>query len=69
MHKNAEKKEVLLFVTRQIKKMVATGEKSEAEKLLPKAYALSDKMVKNGILKKNTAARIKSRMTLSVAKK
>ena len=40
-----------------------TSDKTEAEKLLPKAYQAIDKAAKRGIIKKNTAARKKSRLT------
>ena len=38
----------------------------EAKKLLPQVYKLLDKAVKNGLIKKNTAARKKSRLTRSI---
>lgn len=40
----------------------------DAEKLLPKIYKALDKAAKRGVIKKNTAARKKSRMTKKIAK-
>jgi small subunit ribosomal protein S20 len=45
-------------VTKQFKKLVAG--KGNAAELLPKAYQAIDKAVKGGVLKANTAARMKS---------
>lgn len=36
--------------------------------LLPKLYKTLDKAVKVGVMKKNTASRVKSRLTLSLGK-
>lgn len=43
-------------------------DKEEARLLLPKLYKTLDKAVKIGVMKKNTASRKKSRITLSLAK-
>jgi small subunit ribosomal protein S20 len=40
----------------------------EARKLLPQVYKLLDKAAKTGLIKKNTAARKKSRITKSISK-
>lgn len=48
---------------REIRKLVIDKKTSEATALLPKAYKAIDKMAKRGIIKKNTAARKKSRLT------
>jgi len=51
------------LVIKDIKKLVAQGNKSEAMKLLPKAYAELDKAAKTNYIKPNTAARKKSRLS------
>jgi len=42
--------------------------KEEALKLLPQAYKVIDKAAKTGVIKKNNAARKKSRLTKLVSK-
>lgn len=51
---------------KDIKKFVASGDKTGANKLLPAAYKAIDKATKRGIIKKNTAARKKSRLSSSI---
>jgi len=53
-------------VTKQIRKLVAAGKKPEAMKLLPSAYKEIDKAAKTGFIKKNTAARKKSRLAQAI---
>ena len=53
---------------KEIKKLTLDKKKNEAFALLPKAYKAIDKMAKRGIIKKNTAARKKSRLTKFVTK-
>jgi small subunit ribosomal protein S20 len=43
-------------------KLSHDGKQKEAGKLLPQAYKAIDKAVKRGVIKKNTAARKKSRL-------
>ena len=52
---------------KELKKAVAVG-KSEAQKTLPKVYKAIDKAAKNGIIKKNKAARLKSGVAKLLAK-
>ncbi|MBI4709303.1 MAG: 30S ribosomal protein S20 [Candidatus Portnoybacteria bacterium] len=49
-------------VVKKIKKMATAGQKDEAKKLVSQAYQAVDKAVKRGVIKKNTAARQKSRL-------
>jgi len=51
---------------KEIVQLVSVGNKAGANKLLPEAYKVIDKAVKRGILKKNTAARKKSRLSASI---
>jgi small subunit ribosomal protein S20 len=48
---------------RDIEKLVAAGKVADAKKLVPVAYAAIDKAAKRGVIKANTAARRKSRMS------
>jgi len=65
---NLRRKAVLKNTTKEIKKMVATGDTAQAEANLSKAYQAIDKAAKRGIIKKNTAARKKSRLVKSIQK-
>jgi small subunit ribosomal protein S20 len=49
-------------VLKDIEKLIAEKKLSEAEKLVPKAYQALDKAAKTGVMKKNAAARKKSRL-------
>ena len=51
-----------------VAKAVTLKKVKEAKKLLPKAYKELDRAVKKNVLKKNTAARYKSRLAKSIAK-
>ena len=46
---------------KRFRKLVAAGKVAEAEKILPALYKALDKAAKRGAIKKNTAARKKSR--------
>ncbi len=60
---NIRQKNAFKDITKNIKKLALENKKKEAEKLLSKAYKSIDKAYKTGIIKKNTAARKKSRLT------
>lgn len=53
---------------KKVSKAVAAKNVSEAEKSLPALYKALDKAAKNGTIKKNTAARMKSRIAKSLKK-
>jgi len=65
---NIRKKKAFRDITKNIRKLTLANKKEDALKLLPKAYKSIDKAAKVGILKKNTAARKKSRLTKSINK-
>lgn len=65
---NLRRKAILKETTKGIKKLVATGSVAEAEAGLSKAYQAIDKAVKRGVIKKNTAARKKSRLVKAILK-
>lgn len=54
---------------KNVRKQVTVGNKDEAEKLLATAYKTIDKAYKRGVIKKNTAARKKSRLAIAINKK
>jgi len=51
-----------------LKKLMAKKDKKSAADALPKVYKFLDKAVKTNLIKKNTAARLKSRLTKTVNK-
>lgn len=53
---------------RSLKKLVANKDKKDAIEFLPKVYKALDKAAKTNLIKKNTAARLKSRLTKTVNK-
>lgn len=59
---NIRRKNAMKDATKEVKKTITLGKAADAEKLLPVAYKAIDKAVKRGIIKKNTAARKKSRL-------
>ena len=52
---------------KNILKAVGEKDKAKAEELIPTVYKALDKAAKRGIIKKNTAARRKSRLSAKVA--
>ena len=51
---------------KKLKTAVAAKKGDDAKGLLPQTFRLIDKSVQKGVIKKNTAARYKSRLTKSV---
>ncbi len=49
-----------------LKKLVANKNKKDALEILPKVYKFLDKAAKTNLIKKNTATRLKSRLTKAV---
>ncbi len=66
--RNLRRFNVLRDTVKKIKKLMAENKKEEAIKLLPLAYKALDKAAKTGVIKKNTSARKKSRLTKLIAK-
>ncbi len=60
---NLKYKNNLKSVDKEIKKLIIAGKTDEAKKLYPKLYKAADKAAKAGVIKRNRAARIKSRRT------
>ena len=65
---NVRHRDSISEITKQIKKLVSAGNKGEAMKMLPKAYAEIDKAAKTHFIKANTAARKKSRLNSLIKK-
>jgi len=55
-------------LVKELKSFVLANKIKEAKKLLPQVYKILDKAAKIGVIKKNTAARKKSRLTKLVNK-
>ena len=52
--------------TKTVTELARAKDKKGAEAILPQAYKAIDKAVKKGVIKKNTAARRKSKLAKSV---
>jgi ribosomal protein S20 len=64
---NLRRSKAVKQITKEFKKLV--GSKGNAGEMLPKAYQAIDKAVKSGVLKANTAARMKSGLAKKLAVK
>lgn len=60
--RNLAKKKEMKDTIKKIVRFAAAKKIEEAKKLLPSAYKAIDKAVKTDVIKKNTAARKKSRL-------
>lgn len=65
---NVRRKRVLHDTVAGVRKAVAAGVREDASALLSGAYQAIDKAAKRGVIKKNTAARKKSRLAASIAR-
>lgn len=66
--RNLVKSRFLKSRIKSLKKLIAAKDKKGAVEFLPKVYKALDKSVKTNLIKKNTASRLKSRLTKSVNK-
>lgn len=60
---NARVKKAMKSSIKDVSKMIAGKSAAEAQKMLPALYQALDKAAKSGVIKKNTASRLKSRIT------
>jgi small subunit ribosomal protein S20 len=60
--RNLTRKNALKNSVKSVKKLFSADQKDEAKKLMATAYQAIDKAAKRGVIKKNTAARKKSRL-------
>lgn len=65
---NLQYKKKMKEPIKEFKKLLAEKKVDEAKKLLPQIYKALDKSAKHGTIKKNTASRRKSRLTVMVNK-
>ncbi len=65
---NVRRKSAIDKVEKEIKKLVESKKVKEAMALLPKAYQAIDKAAKIEFIKKNAAARMKSRLNAFLKK-
>ncbi len=66
--KNLIYKNKIKGLIKEIKLLVSQKKTEEAKKLLPQIYKTLDKAAKKGVIKKNTAANKKSRLTKLINK-
>jgi small subunit ribosomal protein S20 len=65
---NATRKTRLRHGIRAMRRLLEAKDAQAAQALVPKTFSLIDRAAKWGIIKKNTAARYKSRLTLRLRK-
>jgi len=65
---NTRRKVVMRSAIKKLKELVAEKETKKATEILPMVYKAIDKAAKRGVIKKNTAARKKSRLTKLIAR-
>ena len=65
---NVQRQKAMRDSLKNIKKLMLAGKKDEAKKLLSAAYQAIDKAAKRGVIKKNAAARKKSRLMKALNK-
>ncbi|MDC1205499.1 30S ribosomal protein S20 [Candidatus Pacebacteria bacterium] len=63
---NIRRKDAMNVVVKKMRKLIAAGSVEDAQKLLPEAYKVIDKAAKRGVIKENTAARKKSRLSAAI---
>ncbi|HLK63950.1 MAG TPA: 30S ribosomal protein S20 [Bryobacteraceae bacterium] len=63
---NRQNRSRLRHQIRSMRKAIASKDAKAAAALLPKTFSLIDRSAKSGIIKKNTAARYKSKLHLRV---
>lgn len=66
--RNLQKIKIIKKLLRGVEGLISQKKIEEAKKLLPRIYKVLDKAAKTGLIKKNTVARRKSRITKLVAK-
>ena len=63
---NRKNKTRLRHTIRDIRRALTSKDAKAAAAMLPKAFSIIDRSAKSGIIKKNTASRYKSKLTLRV---
>jgi len=65
--RNLQKKRRIKNLLKELKHLISQKKIKEAKEILPKVYKVLDKAAKTGLIKDNTAARKKSRITKALA--
>ena len=65
---NIQRKKTMKETVKEFSKLIADKKLPEAKTLIPKVYKAIDKAAKRGVIKKNTAARKKSRLMAKINK-
>ncbi|MEK7120634.1 MAG: 30S ribosomal protein S20 [Patescibacteria group bacterium] len=65
---NLHRKDNMKSAFKEVERFVKEGKKKEAIEALSRAYKAIDKATKRGVIKKNTAARKKSKLSAKVNK-
>jgi len=63
---NIRRNDAMREVVKTIRKALVVGEVDKAATMLPAAYKAIDKAAKRGVIKDNTAARKKSRLSAAI---
>lgn len=66
--RNLQKKQKIKNLLKEMRNLVSQKKIEEAKKLLPQVYKALDKAAKTGLIKKNSAARKKSRIAKLIFK-
>lgn len=66
--RNLKRREAYKRLIRAVRKAAASSKTDEAQNLLPALYKALDKAAKTNVIKKNKAARLKSRLSRLVQK-
>ena len=66
--RNVKNKTKIKSLIKKVKDLVSQKKIEEAKKLLPQVYKVLDKAAKEGLIKKNTASRKKSRIAKLIIK-
>jgi len=61
--RNIKKKEKIKSLLKKVRNLISQEKIEKTKELLPQIYKILDKAVKTGLIKRNTAAREKSRIT------
>ncbi len=62
---NARRERAYKSALKEYRALLVKGSTAEAVKMVPTLFMALDKAVKRGVIKKNTASRLKSRLTKS----
>jgi small subunit ribosomal protein S20 len=66
--RNVKTKDKFKSAVKEVRKLIAAGNKKEAAEAIKKAMSALDKAVKTNVIHKNKSSRLKSRMAKGLAK-